>query len=280
MRRKDPKKFWKHIKDILPGKNNNHNFDNILDENQNSIDKKDLPDLINTYFATIGKKLDEQFDNDNHNMATHTNLDNRNIPLLDKFDMISIEQINAEIKNIAIYTSSGIHNLSSYVVKLCFQILNEKLLVIMNKSLFQGYFPVKWRCTTLVPIPKVSIPKEIGDLRPIALTPLPGKILERFVHAQIMQHLDDNLLLNNIQNGFRKNHSTIDTIFKFTSDLQSNKNRKLNTIALYIDFKKAFDTVNHSILLNKLKSLKITEKVLYWIKTYLMGRSQITNLYG
>ena len=78
----------------------------------------------------------------------------------------------------------------------------------------------------MVTIPKVDIPKEISDLRPIALTPLPGKILERFVHAQIMTHLDDNLLLNNIQNGFRKKHSTIDTIFKFTSDLQSNKKNK------------------------------------------------------
>ena len=72
------------------------------------------------------------------------------------------------------------------------------------------------------------------NLRPIALTPLPGKLLEQFVHTQIMAHLDNNFLLNEIQNGFRKNHSTTDTIFKFTTELQHNKNNKLNTIALYI----------------------------------------------
>ena len=64
----------------------------------------------------------------------------------------------------------------------------------MNKSLFEGYFPLGCREATVVPIPKVTIPKEIGDLRPIALTPLPGKLLERFVHSQMMFHLDSNLL--------------------------------------------------------------------------------------
>ena len=78
-----------------------------------------------------------------------------------------------------------------------------------------------------------------------------------------MAHLDNNSLLNEIQNGFRKNHSTIDTILKFTTELQHNKNNKQNTIALYIDFKKAFDTVNHNILLEKLKSLKIGKMYYY-----------------
>ena len=116
--------------------------------------------------------------------------------------------------------------------------------------------------------------------RCIALTPLPGKLLERFVHSQIMFHPDSNLLLNKIQNGFRKKHSTIDTIFKITTELQQNKKNKVNTVALYIDFKKAFDTVNHEILLDKLKTLKIRNKVLLWVETYLPCRSQITQIQG
>ena len=63
----------------------------------------------------------------------------------------------------------------------------------MNKSLFQGYFPVMWRHATIVPIPKVSIPKEVGDLRPIAL--LPGKMLGRFVHTHLMEHLDTKKII-------------------------------------------------------------------------------------
>ena len=92
--------------------------------------------------------------------------------------MLTVDSLNDEIKKIDIHKSSGIQNLSSYVIKKCFNILNVQLLVIMNKSLFQGYFPKGWRKATVVPIPKVPIPKEIGDLIPIALTPLPGKLLE------------------------------------------------------------------------------------------------------
>ena len=77
-----------------------------------------------------------------------------------------------------------------------------------------------------------------------------------------------------------KNCSTTDTILKFTTELQQNKNMNLNTTALYIDFKKAFDTVNHNILREILRELKITENVLLWVKTYLMGRTQITNLHS
>ena len=109
------------------------------------------------------------------------------------------------------------------------------------------------------------------------------------MHTQIKAHLDNNFLLNEIQNGFRKNYSKTDTIFKCTTELQHNKNNKQNTIALYIDFKKAF--VNHNILLEKLKSLKIGKTVLYtleklkslkigkmvllWVKTYLSNRTQV-----
>ena len=126
--------------------------------------------------------------------------------------------------------------------------------------------------------PKVGLPEEIGDLRPIALTPLPGKIIERFVHTQITAHFDAHHILTDEQNGFRKKHSTIDTIFKYTTDLQINKNNKANTISLYVDFKKVFDTVNHKLLLKKLQNYGIHNIALEWIRTYLTNRTQQTQI--
>ena len=196
---------------------------------------------------------------------------------LDTFEHITEEALMHEIKNISVYKSSGL-DLPSYFLKICFELLFIRLLVIMNKSLYTGYFPIKWRRAIIIPIPKINIPDEIGDLRPIALTPLPGKMLERFVHTQLLSHLNRHNILTEFQNGFRKNHSTIDTIFKFTTDLQINKNNKLNTLALYIDFKKAFDTVNHKLLLGKLKDMQIKDNVLNWISSYLSNRSQCTRL--
>ena len=188
--------------------------------------------------------------------------------------VLEVDLIN-EINKISIYKSSGIVNMPSYLLKLCFQILVPQLLVIMNKSLFNGYFLKLWRKAIVIPIPKVNNPSETGDLRPIALTPLPGKILKRFVHTQLLSHLDQYNISTEFQNGFRKNHSTIDTFFRYTIDLQTNKKNKINTIALYVDFKKAFDTVNHELLLlKKLDFFKIQNKAISWIRTYLTGRTQ------
>ena len=183
-----------------------------------------------------------------------------------------------ELNKISIFKSSGLPNMPTYLLKMSFLILIKQLLVIMNKSLFNGYFPKMWRKAIVVPIPKINMPLEIGDLHPIALTPLPGKLLERFVHTQLLSHLDQYNIITEYQNGFRKNHSTIDTIFRYTTDLQLNKNNRYNAISLYVDFKKAFDTVNHGLLIQKLKHYNIRNKAIDWIQTYLTNRIQQTQL--
>ena len=116
---RNPKRFGKNIKDILLSKDSNQNFDNILDDYKKAIPRNKLPDSINTYDATIGKKMDKQFDATNLNL--HKN-QNENVVPLDKFLMVTMEQLDEEIKNIAVHKSSGIHNLSSYVVKMCFKV--------------------------------------------------------------------------------------------------------------------------------------------------------------
>ena len=201
-----------------------------------------------------------------------------NIQPIDRFKCISENDLLKEINKIPIYKSSGLKDLPSYILRLTFKVLLKQLLIIMNKSLYNGYFPKAWRKAIVVPIPKVNIPEEIGDLRPIALTPLPGKIIERFVHTQLTTHFDTHHIFTDEQNGFRKKHSTIDTIFRCTFDLQINKNNRINTIFLYVDFKKAFDTVNHKLLITNLPNYGINNLALNWVKTYLTNRTQQTQI--
>ena len=78
---------------------------------------------------------------------------------------------------------------------------------------------------TVVPIPKVANALSTNDLRPISLLPLPGKILEHLIHIPLMQHLERNNMINDLQNGFRPNRSTIQTVFQYTSDLYQNFNQ-------------------------------------------------------
>ena len=114
------------------------------------------------------------------------------------------------------------------------------------------------------------------DLRPISLLPLPGKIVEHLLYTQIDSFLERHDLLTDKQNGFRKKRSTIKTIFSFTSDLTQIYNCDKDTIALYIDFKKAFDTVNHTKLINKFKSFNFDENLIKLHSSYLNQRKQST----
>ena len=232
----DPKKFWKHISEILPNKkSNSQQINNIHDDNNDIIGHDQLADHINCYFSSIGLKHIPRHQHEAQQLQP-----NVNIPAsIDRFKSIKEDELLKELEKNPIFKSSGLPNMPTYLLKLCFLVLINQLLIIMNKSLFNGYFPKNWLKAIVVPIPKINIPLEIGDLRPIALTPLPGKILERFVHTQLLSHLDQYNILTEYQNGFRKNRSTIDTIFRYTTDLQLNKNNKYSTISLYVDFKKA-----------------------------------------
>ena len=109
-----------------------------------------------------------------------------------------------------------------------------------------------------------------------SLLPIQIKLLEKVVHNRMMTYFDRFLILNNKQGGFRPNHSTIDTIVNFTEDIYKNMNKGQPTIAVYIDLRKAFDTVNHSILLKKLHHLGIRGSNYDWVKNYLHDRTQCT----
>ena len=167
-----PKKFWKNNALIIPNKKSctAQTLNNIHDDNNDIINQDCLPEHVNHYFSDIGIKLDAQIPqcpNTNQQQVCH-DIESS----IDMFHTVSEADLIIEINKISIYKSSGILNMPSYILKLCFQILAPKLLVIMNKSLFNGYFPKLWRKAIVVPIPKVNNPSEIGDLRPIALTPL------------------------------------------------------------------------------------------------------------
>ena len=154
----DPKKFWKELNTLIPNSKaaSSQCFNNIKDESKNIIPQELLPNCVNTFFANIGV----QFDRKISPLSEISNNTNRkyNIEPFDKFEYITEDELIKEIKNISIYKSSGL-NISTYFLKICFEILTPQLLVIMNKSLFNGYFPIGWRKATMVPIPKVNIPE-------------------------------------------------------------------------------------------------------------------------
>ena len=139
-----------------------------------------------------------------------------------------------------------------------------------------GCFPPSWKIATVVPLFKGGLKSDVGNYRPISLLPLPGKILERIVHNRVSLFLENNELLCDEQYGFRKNCSTTHGIVSLTNALFEAINKNETCIAVFIDLRKAFDTVNHDILVRKLSHIGIKGNLLRWIENYLFNRAQRT----
>ena len=116
----------------------------------------------------------------------------------------------------------------------------------------------------------------VGNYRPVSLLPLPSKFIEKIVHKNLSKCFEENNILDPMQGGFRKGHSTINTISNLTNDIFYGMNNRDLTTACFIDMAKAFDTVNHGILCKKLLKLGITGNISKWIKNYLTMRKQCT----
>ena len=131
-----------------------------------------------------------------------------------------------------------------------------------------------WKRALVVPIPKQGNLSKVQNYRPISLLPLPGKILEKLIHQQLSNYFESELLLAAEQHGFRRNHSTIHSIEQVTSFISKKMDAKLPTAAVFIDFRKAFDCVQHSILLSKLRDMGLSKIVIDWVNSYLTNRKQ------
>ena len=179
-------------------------------------------------------------------------------------------------QGININKSSCIEHLSSEILRDAFLAVPQTVCDLFNLSFELAEVPDVWKIAKVTPLPKTGNPKDVSNLRPISLLPLPSKLIEKIVHNRIYNHCNDNNLLDEKQGGFRPNHSTISTTAFYINDIYEAMNNNEITIAVYIDAMKAFDTVNHEILLKKLKYFGIKGKNAKWIKNYLANRKQCT----
>ena len=226
----------------------------LLKEGWKKVDRKEVAHYINDYFMNIGKVASP-----------------KNMGLPDKVEEVSdeiegweltgfsIEEVLKVVKEINVSKSSGLTNISSFVVKEVFTTLISQTCYMMNLSVKTSIFPKAWKEASVIPIPK----------RPISLLPLPGKI-----HKQVAGFIEEDSLLSCNQHGFRKEHSTIHSIAQVTDYIKKNSDRGLPTIATFVDFRKAFDCVQHPILLEKLAALGLHKSVTCWFKSYLSERYQ------
>ncbi|WP_316206590.1 reverse transcriptase family protein, partial [Escherichia coli] len=146
-----------------------------------------------------------------------------------------------------------------------------------NSSIAREVFPCRWKQTRIISLKKCATPRQPKDFRPIAILCFLSKVLEKIAHDQLQEYITSKKLLDPMQTGFRKNHSTQTAVLKLTDDIRSGLDRKLVTLLLLFDFRKAFDTISPSKLLARLKSMEFSRAALGWINSYSSGRKQMVS---
>ena len=267
----DAKKFWKVIKKVIPTKQSSSQDILLKGEDGQKIDKQLVADYINEFFINVGKVDCPSVVKDDPNQVRCTE---NELLQIKNFEQTTETEVYKIVKDINVSKSSGISNLSSLALKEAFTVLIPEITYMYNLSFQTSIFPSVWKEALVVPIPKVGNLSLVQNYRPISLLPLPGKIMEKIVHKQLSDHLDENFLLSEKQHGFRKSHSTAHSAAQLVEFVNHKMDARKPTLAVYIDFRKAFDCVQHNVLLDKLTRLNLHPSVIDWIKSYLSNRKQ------
>ena len=187
-------------------------------------------------------------------------------------EQVTEQEVKDILKNLKTHKSPGNDGIQN---KLLFTIRDEiskPLANLYNDWLNNSIFPDQLKLAKIVMIPKKKNTNKIAEFRPISLLPTVGKVFEKLLANRIYKWAEDNDIINKEQSGFRKNRSTVDNLFSLVDDIIETFNNNKRIHGIFVDFEKAFDKVNHSLLLFKLKSLGLPTYILNILHSYLSNR--------
>jgi hypothetical protein len=277
-KKKSKKKTWEILNDLTGKSKKNVSVQKICSEGREYVDSSEKANVFNKFFCGVGQKISDSVEETAKNFTDYL-VENPNlIPL--EFGPVTQAEFVTIIENLESKASTDIDGISNKVLKFLKYELATPLVHLFNLSLQNGDFPEKLKMARTVPIFKSGDPTLCDNYRPISLLSSISKVLEKAVACRLVNHLKYNNLLNENQFGFQEGFSTMHHLLKLTNYVTNEINKKNYTVGIFLDLKKAFDTVPHRILLKKLEKLGIRGMALRWFTNYLNGRSQKVEIDG
>ncbi|KAK4820045.1 hypothetical protein QYF61_017891 [Mycteria americana] len=182
--------------------------------------------------------------------------------------------VSALLHYLDTHKSMGPDEIHPRVLKELADVLTKPLSIIYQQSWLTGEVPADWRLANVTPIFKKGRKEDPGNYRPVSLTSVPGKLMEQIILSAITRHVEDNQGIKPSQHGFRKGRSCLTNLISFYDEVTCLVDEEKAVDVVYLDFSKAFDTVSHSILLEKLAAHGLDGCTLRWVKNWLDGRAQ------
>ena len=242
----------------------------IIHDNCEFINNDEIAEMFNQYFCQIAKNLDSELPQNNLDpigfITSHC-------PSSMFLTPVSVDECSNLIKNLK-NTKQDKNHITSYLIKENCSLISPILTDIINVSFSCGTFPDVLKIALVTPIFKSGERTLLQNYRPISVLPIFSKIIERCIYNRVFQFISKFLIMTPVQFGFIKGLSTCNAMTKFCEYVYDVFNKKEISVQVFIDFKKAFDSVNHSILIRKLERYGIRGMALQLLTNYLTNRFQ------
>ena len=275
----DVKNTWKLISEIFNKCNRNKNSIVKIMVNGKTVTRPcDIAEEFNTFFANIGPLLAAKIETSNKK-PFQSYLKNI-ITSEFHFTIVDNEHIIKVISSLKTKTSFGHDEISTKSLKRLAPVLINAITLIVNQSLMTGIFPDELKIAKVMPLHKKADKSILDNYRPVSLLPAFSKIFEKVAHIQLYNYLKNNKHFFKSQYGFREDHSTELAALELVDHLQAELDKKNIPIAIYMDLSKAFDTLDHTILLHKLRYYGVKGSALSWFNSYLSNRYQYVEING
>ena len=278
---KDNSYLWKHIKDLSGQTSAPRIPDELITDEGTSNDPNTIIEKLNCFFASISDKLKDQQTkqrdkNNGFNWNTLNSYVHSKVPenVYFQIPLMTHDELLSSIRSLDSTKATGLDGITPRIIKLSSDVLVHPLLKIINISIINGNFPDTLKLGKILPIFKGGDKTDPSNYRPISVLSVISKLIEKHVTKHLFGYLNKYNLLHKSQSGFRKHHSCNTALINLLDKwLKSIDDGEL-VGAIFFDLRKAFDVVDHELLLKKLAAYHFSLNSLSWIKSYLTDRKQ------
>lgn len=276
---KNPKKMWELIDYLSINKIKTKTaIPKLIIENRTITDSTQICNALNHFFSTIGALLASEILPHSNNALPNT-LPQPHIPSkLSVFEQTTIDEVSKIIDNLDHNSSTGLDGLSTKAIKCIKTFISEALTNCINNLFSEGLFPQTLKTAKVSPIHKSGSKTDPGNYRPISVLPVLSKIIEKILHKRLETYLNSINYISDRQFGFRPKSNTLAATADLITKVKKNIDKKNIVLGVFIDLKKAFDTVSHDLLLMKLKAIGVEGQAFKMFKSYLTDRQQIVKM--